>query len=259
MSSLIAQIADQVIGLIKPSDELIIEKVVIGVLYTGIELEDGTTGVSFTLTNRSNDHEVCHRLLKNGFLSEKTLYELIGYCSSSHAILRSIGVAALNTYCQGHIDFSNASSQNVIEILKPTPDMIIGMVGNIGPISHYLAKKGISMRILDKFMPPTNIDSITRVKEVSDLEVVDTILVSGSALVFENFDEIIHLLPQISGKRILLGPSAQILPNLAFDLGFSAVGSSRIVNSNLTMQVIQEGGGYNFFKTYTEQYIFLRE
>lgn len=259
MSSQLAQLAERALGLIKPSKELIIEKVVIGVLYTGIELEDGTTGVSFTLMNRSTDHEICNRLLQKGFLSEKTLFELIGYCTSSHAILRTIGVAALNTYCQGHMDFSNASCQNIIEILKPAPDMMVGMVGNIHPISRYLAKKDISMRILDKFMPPTNIDSITQVKEVSDLEVVDTILVSGSALIFENFDEIIHLIPQISGRKILLGPSAQILPKLAFDLGFSAVGSSRITNSNLTMRIIQEGGGYKFFKTFTEQYVFLRE
>ncbi len=259
MSSQLAQLAERALGLIKPSKELIIEKVVIGVLYTGIELEDGTTGVSFTLMNRSTDHEICNRLLQKGFLSEKTLFELIGYCTSSHAILRTIGVAALNTYCQDHMDFSNASCQNIIEILKPAPDMMVGMVGNIHPISRYLAKKDISMRILDKFMPPTNIDSITQVKEVSDLEVVDTILVSGSALIFENFDEIIHLIPQISGRKILLGPSAQILPKLAFDLGFSAVGSSRITNSNLTMRIIQEGGGYKFFKTFTEQYVFLRE
>ncbi|UCG04717.1 MAG: hypothetical protein JSW11_20110 [Candidatus Heimdallarchaeota archaeon] len=33
----------------------------------------------------------------------------------------------------------------------------------------------------------------------------------------------------MSGKKILIGPSAQILPERAFDLGFSAIGSSRII------------------------------
>ena len=259
MSTQLAQLAERALELIKPSRNLIIKKVVIGVLYTGIELEDETTGVSFTLTDRSADHEGYHRLLHNGFLSDKTLFELIEYCSSTHAILRSIGVAALNAYCQAHIDFSDASCKDIVEILKPTPGMVVGMVGNIHPISLYLAKKGISMRILDKFMPPTYVNSITQVNEVSDLEVVDNIFVSGSALIFDNFDGIIHLLPLISGKKILVGPSAQIFPKLAFDLGFSAVGSSRIINSNLTMRIIQEGGGYKFFKTYTEKYVFLKK
>ena len=92
MSSQLAQLAERALGLIKPTRDLNIKKVVIGVLYTGVELEDGTTGVSFTLMNRSTDHEICHHLLQKGFLSEKTLYELIGYCTSSHAILRSINL-----------------------------------------------------------------------------------------------------------------------------------------------------------------------
>ena len=259
MSSQLAQLAERALELIKPSRDSIIKKVVIGIFYTGVELEDGTTGVAFTLMDRPTDHEDCHQVLQNGFLSEKSLFELIGYCSDSLAIFRSIGVAALNAFCQAYIDFSGASSQNTLEILKPTPNMVVGMVGNIHPISRYLAKKGISMMILDKFMPPTYLNSITQVNEVSDLEVVDEILVSGSALLFDNFDEIIHLLSRISGKKILLGPSAQIFPNLAFNLGFSAVGSSRITNSNITMRIIQEGGGYNFFKTYTEKYVFSRE
>lgn len=257
MSSQLTQITKQALKLIKPSRDLIIKNVVIGILYTGVELDDGTTGVSFTLTDRSKDHEGYHSLLQKGFLSEKPLVELIDYCSSPHAILRSIGVAAFNAYCQVHIDFSKASSKNIIDILKPTPDIVIGMVGNIHPISRYLAKKDITIRILDKFMPLTYKNSIIQVNEVSDLEVVDNILVSGSALVFDNFDEIIRLLSNIPGKKILIGPSAQICPKLAFDLGFSAIGSSRIINSNLTMRIIQEGGGYRFFKPYTEKYVFL--
>ncbi len=259
MSSQLAQLAERALKFIKPSKNLFIKKVVIGVLYTGIELEDETTGVSFTLTDRSSDHEGYHRLLHNGFLSDQSLFDLIEYCSSPYAILRSVGVAALNTYSQAHIDFSDISSKDIIEIFKPTPDMVVGMIGNIYPISLYLAKKGISVRILDRFMPATSISSISQVNEVSDLEVVDNIFVSGSALVFDNFDRIIHLLSHISGKKILIGPSAQIFPKLAFDLGFSVVGSSRIINSDLTMKIIQEGGGYKFFKIHTEKYVFLKE
>ncbi|MFX1286348.1 MAG: Rossmann-like domain-containing protein [Promethearchaeota archaeon] len=259
MSSQLAKISKRALKLIKPTKNLFIKKVVVGVLYTGIELEDNTTGVSFTLTDRSIDHEGYHRLLRKGFLSDKTLIELIEYCSSPYAILRSIGVAALNAYCQAHINFSDASCNNIIEIFTPLPGMVVGMVGNVHPISSYLAKEGVSMRILDKFMPPTHINSITQVYKVSDLNEVDIILISGSALLFDNFDEIIHLLPYVSGKKVLVGPSAQIFPKLAFDLGFSAVGSSRIIDSKLTMKIIQEGGGYKFFKNYTEKYVFLKE
>lgn len=256
MTSQLVHLAQRALELVKPSRSDPIKKVTIGVLYSAIELQSGTVGVSFTLTDRGKEQEGYHSLLRRGFLSEKTLEDLIEYCSSSYAICRTIGVAALNTHCQGHIDYSTASDKDGLEILDQTPDEIIGMVGNIHPISRYLGKKGVRMRILDKFMSFSGSTNIARVNQVSDLKGVDHIFISGSALVFENFDEIIALLPNIMGSKILIGPSAQIFPKLAFELGFSAVGSSRIVSPNEVMRIIQEGGGYRFFKSYTEKYLF---
>lgn len=259
MLSQLTKLAQRVMELINPSKRLTIKKVVIGLLYTGIQLQDGTTGVSFTLTDRYADQDGYHQLLQNGFLSKKALIDLIEYCSSNYAILRTIGVAALNTYSQAYIDYSTASNHDVREILNPTPDKIIGMIGNIHPISHNLDKKGIPLKILDKFTPPTSTNSITKVNKVTDLKIVDHLLVSGSALVFDNFDDIISLLPHIPGKKFLVGPSAQIFPDLAFELGFSAVGSSRIIDSDRTMKILQEGGGYKYYKSCTEKYLFLKE
>ncbi|UCG01894.1 MAG: hypothetical protein JSW11_20115 [Candidatus Heimdallarchaeota archaeon] len=201
MSLQLNQLSEQALELIKLPGNLVIKKVVIGVLYTGIELKDGTVGVSFTLTDRSMDHEGYHSLVKDGLPSEKRIYELIEYCSSPYSILRSIGVAALNTYSQTYIDFSEASYLDILGILESSSDNVVGMVGNIHPISRHLAKEGKIVKILDKFMPPTYIKNTTQVDKVSDLEVVDSILVSGSALVFDNFDEIIHYYNIFLGKK----------------------------------------------------------
>ena len=242
----------------KPSERVVIKKIVIGLLYTCIQLEDGTAGVSYTLTDRYTDRNAYHQLLQNGFLSEKTLIQLIDYCSSKYAIMRTIGVAALNTYCQDHIDFSNATDRDVSELIDLQSDLTIGMVGNIHPITRYLSKKEVSLRILDKYAPASPTKHVTPVSKVSDLKSVDQLLVSGSALVFDTFDEIIGLLPHITGKKIFVGPSAQILPELAFKLGFSAIGSSKIIDSYKTIHILQEGGGYRFFKKFTGKYSFVK-
>lgn len=242
---------------ISNSEDLIIGRVVLGVRYSGIKLRNGITGVSFTYTNPKVDHEAHHQLLQDGFLSDKTLVELIDYCSSKYGILRTIGVTALNTYSQAHIDYSSATNQDIGPILKAKKGDLVGMVGNVKPLSRYLSKKSISMRILDEFAPPRPSHHITSINSVSELEGVDHLLVSGSALVFDNFDDIIGLLPQIKGKKILVGPSAQIIPEYAFELGFSAVGSSQIINPDQTLKVIQEGGGYFFYRNYSRKYAFV--
>jgi uncharacterized protein (DUF4213/DUF364 family) len=203
------------------------------------------------------DHEAHHQLLQAGFLSDKSLRELIGFCSSRYGILRTVGVTALNTYCQAHIDFSSAINQDVREILQASTGDVVGMIGNVKPLSSYLSEKGISMRILDAFATPKSSQYITPVNNVSELESVDHLLISGSALVFDNLDEIMDLKPQINGKTILVGPSAQIMPKIAFELGFTAIGSSRIINPDLTFKVIQQGGGYRFYRKYAEKYVFV--
>ena len=258
MSSRLAEIAQRTIELSQPVTNIPIKNVVIGLLYSGVQLKNGIVGVSYTLTDRRGDLNAYHELLQRGFLSEKSLEELIDFCSSEYAILRTIGVAALNSLSQAHIDYTTATDQDVGELLDLTSDSLVGMVGNIHPITRYLSKKNVSLRILDEYNPVSRVNNITPAFNISDLGEVDHILISGSALVFDSFDEIIKLLSQVSGYKVLVGPSAQVLPEVAFQLGFSLVGSSRIINAQNTLRVLQQGGGYRFFKKYTEKYSFLK-
>jgi uncharacterized protein (DUF4213/DUF364 family) len=258
MSLKLVEIAQRTIELTQPSTNLPVKNVVLGLLYSGVQLENSTLGVSYTLTDRRNDLNAYHQLLQKGFLSEKSLKELIDFCSSNYAILRTIGVAALNSLSQAHIDFTTATDQDVSDLLDLTSNSLVGMVGNIHPITRYLSKKNVSLRILDEFNPVTRVKNIIPASKVSDLEDVNHILISGSALVFDSLDEIIKLLPRISGHKVLVGPSAQVLPEVAFQLGFSLVGSSKIIDTEKTLRVLQQGGGYRFFKKYTEKYSFVK-
>ena len=256
MSNQLNLLKKQVREIQETSETYSIKKVVVGILYTGVELQDGTMGVSYTLTDRSTDIDGYHSLLQTGFLSDKSLNELIDNLSSKYAILRSIGLAAINAYSQSLIDFSKAQKQDIRKFITTSSNTLVGMVGNIQPISSYLNKKGVKMRILDKYASFSSNKNISKIDTINDLKNVDYLIVTGSALIFENFDQIIKVLPTISEKAILAGPSAQILPKLAYDLGFSIIGSSRIIDSKKVFKVLQEGGGYRFFKKFTEKYCF---
>ncbi len=60
------ELAQRTMELIKLSEKLTIKKVVIGLFYTGIQLENGTTGVSYTLTDGYTDRNAYHQLRTNG-------------------------------------------------------------------------------------------------------------------------------------------------------------------------------------------------
>ncbi|MHA1215036.1 MAG: Rossmann-like domain-containing protein [Candidatus Hodarchaeales archaeon] len=237
-------------------DEFEIKTLVLGLRYSGILLNNGVLGLSYTLTNHYKDFEGFHKLFKNGKPSTKSLSDLFAYSNSEYSVLRTISVAALNAFSQTQIIFDHSEQKDIKTLINPSPERTIGMVGNIRPIVSYILKKGAKVKILDEFMPKNKKHGIEYVDTVKDLENVDGIIVSGSALVFENFDQIIDILPTINGFKGLTGPSAQLIPELAFNLGFSAVGSVQILDPNAVLDIIKQGGGFREFKGYTSKYLF---
>jgi hypothetical protein len=184
------------------------------------------------------------------------LAELIECCDSKLSVFRSIGVAALNAYSQANLPSTKGINIDVEELFHSDPSVTVGMIGNIHPISNFLVKKGFSLKILDNSISPRQTSQIISVKTVEELSDTQHLIVSGSALVFDTFSNIIKILPEIQGEKVLIGPSAQILPEVAFNTGFTFIGSSKVRDSRLTLSSIMEGGGYRAFKLHTEKYSF---
>ena len=256
MNSVLTNITRDTLALCKSNADYQVKTVVVGIRYTAVLLVNGSMGVSYTLLDKKAEKESHSKYLTMKYLYEKSLQELTNFCSSNLSIFRSIGVAALNAYSQANISSIEETNMDVSELFHSDPSVTVGMVGNIHPISNFLAKNGFRIKILDDSFSKKKTSRITPVREVEDLTEVHHLIVSGSALVFDTFSNIVDILSGIQGEKILIGPSAQILPQIAFNMGFTFLGSSKIRNSQLTLRAILEGGGYRAFKHYTEKYSF---
>ncbi|MHA2093937.1 MAG: Rossmann-like domain-containing protein [Candidatus Hodarchaeales archaeon] len=235
-----------------------IESVIIGIRYTCVLLSSGSCGVAYTLNNQKDEKERNKKYLADKYLHDKDLEFLVKYCASKYSIFRSVGVAALNAFSQTNLPSKEMRYHN-LSSLFPESSETIGMIGNIQPVSRSLIQKGHQVKILDRFVPPLLHPQITVVEAISDLKNLDHIIVSGSAMIFETFDQVRDLLLTIPGEKVLLGPSAQILPQIAFKHGFTFLGSSKIEDTASTIRVIMEGGGYQAFKAFTTKYSFHRK
>ncbi|PWI48576.1 hypothetical protein CEE45_05915 [Candidatus Heimdallarchaeota archaeon B3_Heim] len=255
MSSFLSQITHDSISLEKSVSEFNIESVVIGIRYTSVLLSNGSCGVAYTLTDQSEEKNRHNEYLSEKFLYEKDLEYLVEFCASKYSIFRGIGVAALNAFSQANLPSLNTENLDILDIFKEKSGNI-SMIGNIQPVTRFLSQKGYQIKILDRFAPPQPHSKITIVDGISDLRNAEHLIVSGSALVFETFDLVRDLLTTIPGEKVLLGPSAQILPAIAFKHGFTFLGSSKIINAKSVMRIIMEGGGYRAFKEFTQKYSF---
>ncbi|MHA1973641.1 MAG: Rossmann-like domain-containing protein [Candidatus Hodarchaeales archaeon] len=256
MSSYLSTIFSSIKSMTSDLEKLKIKSLVLGLRYSGILLDNNVLGLSYTLTNHYKDFEGFHKLFRKGKPATNSLNELLTYINSEYSVLRTVGVAALNAFSQNHIDFDHSESRDIKTLIDPSSNHTIGMIGNIHPIVSYILKSGAKVKILDEFQPKRKKHRIEYVNSVDELKNVDAIFVSGSALVFENFDQIIDILPTIDGFKGLTGPSAQLIPELAFDLGFSSVGSVQILNPNAVLDIIKQGGGFREFKGFTSKYLF---
>jgi uncharacterized protein (DUF4213/DUF364 family) len=237
-------------------DEYSVSDIVIGMRYTGVLLSNGILGLSYTLYEREQAKETQDRYLKEKFLSNKSLLQLVSFCSSEFSIFRSLGFAALNAFSQSNLPLKSIIKSDIKDLFLTKSPSVVGMIGNIHPITQFLTKKDFKIRVLDKFSSPSPSSHITPVTNIDDLLNVDHLIVSGSALVFDNFPQILSLIPTISGERIFIGPSAQILPQIAFKYGFTFLASSKVTDIKSTLLTLKEGGSYRSFKAYLQKYCF---
>ncbi len=255
MTSFLSQIVEETLSYESKYSNLKFESVVIGIRYTCVLLSNGSCGVAYTLIDNKAKKESQKKYLSEKFISEQDLPTVMNYCTSKFSIFRSIGIAALNAFSQANLIIDKTQENELFSIFSEKSGTV-GMIGDIRPITQFFVQKGFNIKLLDKSSSPSDNPQITSIDNILELKNCNHVIVSGSALVFENFDLIRDILPTIQGERVLIGPSAQIFPKIAFKHGFTFIGSSRIIDTTSTVRAIMEGGGYRAFKEFTQKYSF---
>jgi uncharacterized protein (DUF4213/DUF364 family) len=237
-------------------DNISIKKIVVGLGYTGLLLSDSSFGLSYTLIRSKDEKNQLDDYLLQNPIKKLNIRDILDLYNSKRPFFRCIGLAVLNAYSQVILPLNIAYSGSILDIIQELKPSTIGMVGNITSITDFLVNQNFQVRILDQFnlIPPTQ--QITPLTSVDELAHLDHAVISGSALIFDNLPQILEILTTIPGEKILVGPSAQLHPQIVFELGFTAVGGSQVLDISSTLQAISEGGNYRSFKQFTKKYCF---
>ncbi len=234
-----------------------VHEIVIGLTFCAICTTDNIIGLSFTAKGPQKPP-----ILLQYPLVDRSWQELLNLYLSERPTERSLGLAAINTLSQTVLSRKQEYKfvDNGAEWLPNPKDFQIGMVGAIHPvIKQIVSKKGeVLLRddtVLQRAHRRLPKKGVTLVPLIEDLKNVDHLLVTGSAIVHRGFNEILNLFHTIKGQRILIGPSAQILPQAAFNDGFTTVASSLVIQVDKVLQNIREGGGYHLFQKYCRKYV----
>jgi len=230
--------------------------ITLGLAYSGMLLEDTVLGLSYTAFPRSPKRQIHPKWAGN--LQATPIDQLLEFFTSEDQLERTIGLTCVNALSQFSLreEIGGRGGEDLPENREDVLGRVVGMIGEIRPLVARITKAGGSVFVIDREREVAPRKGVTPVQELSDLDQLDHLFVSGTAMLYDDFSEVIKL--KTRGSKALVGPSAQILPSIAFQCGFDVVASSYVCSPTEALRILREGGGYFFMKRFCKKYTFYK-
>jgi len=221
-----------------------VERVCLGLGYSGVKLESGHTGVCNSLLSEATP-DCCQILQDAGTLAGRPAEALMDLVESWDIIKRVIGISTINALSQivleAEPDRYLAEKGNLIDVMKVGPEDTVAMVGHIKPFAKAFRSRAREVNILERsphreegVLPDTACEVI--------IPQADIVVITGSALVNGTMERLLQL-ARDARTIALVGPTISCLPDPLFRMGVDYAGGIRIDDPDKAMQILSEGGG----------------
>jgi len=255
-------ILDETIALLKTQYsekffQTTIQRVQLGPFFAAVQLSSGFCGLSsmeaasLNCCQRNRSREIT--AFSPGHISGQKLFDLFEF-RNEPGTLDVVKLAAINAASQ---ELLSASAYTIIQNQDPigfvnlNEPKSICLVGAFHSYMHKIANSRSNLTVLElneyavppefkKYYRPTA--NASEVFQESDI-----IIVTGSSLANNTFDQLFSLMPQ-QKQVIVVGPSAGLIPDVLFSRGVHTIGTTRVVDTDLVFRAIAEGAaGYHLF------------
>jgi len=225
-------------------DKIRVERVCIGLGYTGVKLETGHAGVCHTLQTELV-LQGCPIMKNAGKLSGNLAAKLAHLAESWELSKRVVGVATLNALSQMVLEREDTNYRitegNLLENIEIRKDDIVVLVGQIRPFIHVIQAKTSKVFVLERNpMRAQGVLSERASKEI--IPKADVVIITGSAIANGTVDYLLELSQGIR-EVALGGPTASLIPDPFFKRGVKVMGGIKVVNADRMLDIISEGGG----------------
>jgi len=266
-------IARELIAFIKDSDVVNRLKIVpgdirIGVFYTGVVLNTGHAGMSYTPVQEIPEAVCCPRshakMPVAGKLLNMQIAELMDYALDDNALKAAVGIATINALsailledeaCQ----YKPSAYGNALDLVKITGEDTVAMVGAFPPFIKRIQEITKKLFVIEKNPRVAGkgdmikIESEARLREI--IPQANIIVITGVTLVNHTLCPILELAKNAS-EIIVVGPTASVYPEPLFARGVTVMGGVRIADAAKMIHLIGEAGsGYDFFENCAEKIV----
>lgn len=254
----VAQIG-QILG--PDAARITIERVVIGLFFTGVKISSGSAGTAATPIRAIPEAVCCPSSALSmpfpGKLRGRPAADLLKEVASSHPIRRAVGIATMNALadmCWQRQPDPAAELQaglDAYDAAAVRPGERVVVVGAFVPFLRALKQAGQSFTILEIDPRTLKPDEMPYFRPADQAPAVipaaDVVLMTGTTLLNDTLEGLLGLC-RPDARMVVVGPTVSLLPGAFLRRGADVLGGVRVTAPDEFLDVLSEGGsGYHFF------------
>ena len=254
-------------------DGITVERAVVGLFFTGVQLSTGHTGSCATPIKTIPEAVCCPSSAMAmpfpGKLRGRPARDALREVYSGHGIRRAVGIATLNAlagYCwelRPHPLFELRRGVDAFDANEIGPGDRTVVVGAFVPFLKELKRRKLPYLVLEQDPNTLKADEMPFYRH-ADLarEVVpqaDVLLITGTTLLNDTLEELLSW-ARPDARVTLVGPTVGLFPDAFLARGADILGSVRITAPDAFLDLLAEGGsGYHFFGRSAEKVVLARK
>lgn len=238
-----------------------VDRVSIGIFFTGLKLSNGSGGLCFTPIKEIPEAVCCPSSLRalpwSGKFRGRPATDFLDSLFSPSPMKRTIGIAILNALSSpfleeiSSIDYSIERGSDALEAIEIPDEANVVVIGALVPILMRLKRRGKPFFILE--MDPRTLKAdempfwvpVEKAKDV--IPHADLLVITGTTLLFHSLEPILAY-AKPGAEVILVGPTASMIPDAFFRRGVTVMGGDLVTRPDDLLDILSEGGsGYHFF------------
>jgi uncharacterized protein (DUF4213/DUF364 family) len=236
-----------------------IERIVIGICFTGVKLSNGYGGVTYTpfaeIYKGACDAIPLFSKQKIFLYKGMTVHEALNTVSDAPMLntVKIIVLNALSTLFLSNCRYVIAEDCDALDIVDIDPVKKVCMVGTFIPFLERFKKiDGIQLRVIERESSSPKGNEIRYYVPDEDAQAIiplcDTVIISGSAIENGTIDGLLSYVNR-DAMVVIEGPSVSFLPDAFFRRNVNVVSGVSVTRPDKALDMLSEGmGAYNLFK-----------
>jgi len=253
-------------------DEIVVERVVVGLFFTGVKLTNGSAGSCATPIKTIPEAVCCPSSAMAmpfpGKLAGRRAADLAREALSGHGIRRAVGIATVNALAdccwqrRPHPDVELRPGVDAFDATEIRNGDKVVVVGAFVPFLKELKRRGQPFLVLEQDPATLKADELPFFRPAEQaaeiLPEADVVLITGATLVNNTLENLLALV-RPETRVTIVGPTVGMLPDAFLARGADVLGCVKITDADAFLDLLAEGGsGYHFFGRSAQKLVLAR-